>query len=192
MSFLGRILKDAIGEGISKAVGNAVEKAAAPVAEKWANKTAAQLDEAAGKVEDAQKETGSSLENAFANLERAAENYGKTMMDASVNALWENYLAGMPKYSFQASSIEMDESGTTQEGGQIYWVTVRNTTDEAFESYVALLKESGYVGVYPGSDETMYKQCDGYVLGFNQTDAKENEEAYTFQVWRASSKENLY
>lgn len=191
MGFLGRIIKEAIGEGISKAVGDAVEKAASPVAEKWANKTAAQLDEAAGKVEESQKATGSSLESAFANLEKAAQNYSEAVTDASVNVIWDNYLAGMPKYTVQASEIKIDENGTTEEGAVIYWISIAGTTDAAYEEYLKLLKESGFVNFFPNSDETMYKQCDGYVLGFNQTDCKYDEGCYDFRAWRASSKEKL-
>lgn len=86
MSFLKNMVKNAVGEGISKgikdAVGSAVEKAVNPAAERWANSAAKQMDEATGQMNSAAQAVNTAnaeAGNAFANLQRAAQNYASTL-----------------------------------------------------------------------------------------------------------------
>lgn len=74
-------ISNGIKKGVSNAVSGAVQKAVNPVAEKWANKTAENLDQAAGNLETNVKETN----NAFENLKRATENYAATMEQVAKN-----------------------------------------------------------------------------------------------------------
>lgn len=100
MSFLKNIVKNAVSDGIGKgirdAVGSAVEKAVNPAAERWADATAKQIDssaqminssaEAAAQAADTiaaetANASGQPVEkkNPFENLQRAAENYARTI-----------------------------------------------------------------------------------------------------------------
>lgn len=87
MGFLKNVVKKAVDDGISKgikeAVSGAVEKAVNPVAEKWANQAAEDLDKAAGTTAETVKETN----NAFENLQKAAENYSASVKAAEAKAL---------------------------------------------------------------------------------------------------------
>ena len=77
MSFLKRAISRGISEGIGKAVSQAVTKVVEPKATEYANKAAQRLDNAANSNEA--KVAKSGLEGAFANLERAAQNYATEM-----------------------------------------------------------------------------------------------------------------
>ena len=75
MSFLKRAIREGISRGIGDAVSSAVKQAVEPKATQWANKTAQQLDEMSQNHTQEVKQSISGLEGAFANLQRAAENY---------------------------------------------------------------------------------------------------------------------
>ncbi|MBE6038830.1 MAG: zinc ribbon domain-containing protein [Anaerofustis stercorihominis] len=75
MSFLKRMIKKGIGEGIEKAVGEAVSKVVEPKATELANKAAKHIEEASKPAVAETKKTFSGLEEAFSNLERAAQGY---------------------------------------------------------------------------------------------------------------------
>lgn len=83
MSFLKRAIRDGISKGIGDAVSSAVKQVVEPKAAEWANKTAQQLDEMSQNHTQEVKQSFSSLEGAFSNLQRAAEHYatevGKNM-----------------------------------------------------------------------------------------------------------------
>lgn len=78
MGFLERAIKKGIREGVGKAVGDAISKAIEPKATQLANKAAEHLDSAAGNAAEYDKKP-SGLENAFSNLERAAQGYATEM-----------------------------------------------------------------------------------------------------------------
>ncbi len=78
MGFLERAIRKGIREGVGKAVGDAISKAIEPTATNFANKAAEHLDNATNNAA-AQQRTPSGFENAFSNLERAAQNYTTEM-----------------------------------------------------------------------------------------------------------------
>ena len=82
MGFLDRAIKKGISEGVGKAVGDAISKTIEPKATEFANQAAQKMNQAADNAvnqmntQTAQKPQGlSNLENAFANLEKAAQGY---------------------------------------------------------------------------------------------------------------------
>jgi len=80
MSFLKRAIRDGIRQGINDAVGTAVKKAVEPKATEFVNKTALQFDQLTQtRSQPTTPATSSSLEGAFANLQRAAEGYATEM-----------------------------------------------------------------------------------------------------------------
>ncbi len=83
MSFLKRAIRDAVSQGISKGIGDAVGKAVREVVEpratEYANKAADRFDQAAGNAAQEARKTTSSLEGAFANLERSMQCYATQM-----------------------------------------------------------------------------------------------------------------
>lgn len=84
MGLLERAIRRGVSQGVGKAMGDALSKAIEPHAAKLADKTAQRIDEAAAKnAEYENKRRSSGFEGAFANLERAANDYatelGKNM-----------------------------------------------------------------------------------------------------------------
>ena len=79
MGFLERAIRRGISEGVGKAVGGALSKAIEPTATELANRAAQQMDQAAENSMQQSRRTVSGLEGAFANLERAAQNYATEM-----------------------------------------------------------------------------------------------------------------
>ena len=79
MRFLKRAIRDGVRKGIGDAVGKAVQKAVEPHATQFANKAAQHFDQAAGNVAQEARKTTSSLEGAFANLERSMQCYATQM-----------------------------------------------------------------------------------------------------------------
>ena len=83
MSFLKRAIRDAVNQGISRgigdAIGKAVQQAVEPRATEYANKAAEHFDKAAANVTQETRKTTSSLEGAFANLERSMQGYATQM-----------------------------------------------------------------------------------------------------------------
>ena len=79
MGFLERAIRKGIREGVGKAVGDAISKAIEPTASNLANKAAEHIDNMAANNQAAQPKAPSGLENAFSNLERAAQNYTTEM-----------------------------------------------------------------------------------------------------------------
>ncbi len=74
MGFLERAIRRGISDGIGKAVGNAISQAIEPKATEFANRTADRIDNAVGsRAENSSVFSGS--QGAFANLERAAQNF---------------------------------------------------------------------------------------------------------------------
>lgn len=78
-NFLKRAIRDGVRKGIGDAVGKAVQKAVEPHATQLTNKAAQYFDQAAGNASQEVKRTTSGLEGAFANLERATQNYATQM-----------------------------------------------------------------------------------------------------------------
>lgn len=68
-------LKRAISKGVSDAVGKAIGKAIEPAATELANKAAKHIEEASRPAVNETKKTFSGLEEAFSNLEKAAQSY---------------------------------------------------------------------------------------------------------------------
>ena len=79
MGFLERAIRRGVSEGIGKAVGQAITKAVEPTATELANKAAQHFDSAAHQNNQQKTQISSSLEGAFANLERAAQGYATEM-----------------------------------------------------------------------------------------------------------------
>lgn len=80
MGFLERAIRRGISEGIGKAVGDAITKAVEPTATEFANKAAEQLDNATQNTQQTMR-SATGLEGAFANLERAAQDYATKMSE---------------------------------------------------------------------------------------------------------------
>ena len=85
MGFLERAIRKGVSQGVGRALGEALSKAIEPHANELANKAAQRIDEAAAKNEEYenQRRQNSAFNGAFANLERAANDYatqlGKNM-----------------------------------------------------------------------------------------------------------------
>ena len=85
MGFLERAIRRGVSQGVGKAMGEALSKAIEPHANELANKAAQHIDEAAARNEEyeSQRKQNSGFNGAFANLERAANDYatqlGKNM-----------------------------------------------------------------------------------------------------------------
>ncbi len=85
MGFLERAIRKGVSQGVGRAMGEALSKAIEPHANELANKAAQRIDEAAAKNEEYenQRRQNSAFNGAFANLERAANDYatqlGKNM-----------------------------------------------------------------------------------------------------------------
>ena len=75
MGFLERAIRKGISQGVGDAIGKAVSQAIEPKATELANKAAAHIDNAAAQTIQHTSTASSGLENAFSNLERAANNY---------------------------------------------------------------------------------------------------------------------
>lgn len=141
MGLFSKIIKDAVGEGIGNAVGKAVEKAVAPAAEKLANLSAEHLNSAAGAIEKNDreiKESSGNLNGAFANLEKAAENYA----NAAASAYWSNALGAFPMWTLSPIKDTSDED--TAEYLRIS-ISI-DATEDMLEKYIELLKINGFSG----------------------------------------------
>ena len=182
MGFLKNIIRNAVEDGISKgirdAVSNAAEKIIAPKAEAYANSVADSLDEATQAMNGAAAETEKSAatENALDRLSKVAEQYA-AKMEAAVSQQedflkeWEEKLPGYPVWVFGGTECWISDGGAMEDGSHCYWLNAENATEEGLYTYVALLKEQGFVQKYKGSDEVLYKELDGDYLLFGLTDA---------------------
>ena len=190
MSFLKNLIRNAVSDGISKgiskgirdAVSSAAEKVVAPKAEAYANKVAESLDNAAGEVntaaENAEKTKSgvSSLEESLNRLSRSAEKYAATLEAAAevqedLVKMWNERVPDFPVWCFGGKNFRFDENSTDAYGAVYYIFNAENTTQEALDLYVALLKENGFVRKYASSDEVLYKDLGGEYLVFGKTDA---------------------
>ncbi len=79
MSFLKRAIRDGVRQGIGDAVGKAVQQAIEPHAEELTNKAADYFERKSGNATREVRRSASGLEGAFANLERATQNYANQM-----------------------------------------------------------------------------------------------------------------
>lgn len=192
MSFLKNIIRNGIRDGVSKgirdAVGGAVEKAVAPAAEKWANKTAENLNTAAGAVEANTKE----VNGAFANLQKAAENYAAAMEKAAKEAgiPTENAVTGaevpdgmcpfdefrvyvpevFPEWRCGGSEHSLFERGVKDGNGREI-VSLRCTgTQDNLDRYLNLLRMNGF----SQNGDTWEKNADGLTYCLDTTDACED------------------
>lgn len=187
MGFLKNIIKkgvsDGISQGIRQAVGGAVEKAVNPVAEKWANQTAQSLDSAAGTTQaDAQ-----ATNNAFANLQRAAENYANVMEQAAKDAGYTPDTANgevpygespfdefyvyvpevFPEWICGGSDHELRCTGNYDSKGKEI-VTLRcSGSPIVLGRYLALLEQNGFVQNY----DAWKKTVNGTTYCLDTTDA---------------------
>lgn len=185
MSFFGRIIKDAIGDGIEKGIRNAVGKATesivAPKAEQYANKVADSLDEATqglNSVSSPEKseEGKSSLEKSLDRLSQSMEKYAEVMeknvaKQEDIMKEWEEKLPRFPVWCFGGDDFWFGEIGEGPDGHMYYSFNVENATEEDLYMYRALLKENGFVRKYSSSEEVLYKDLGGEYLVFGSTDA---------------------
>lgn len=167
MGLLGNIIKNAVGEGVSNAVGKAVEKAVAPAAEKFANKAAEQFNTASDAIESAnesQKDTNSSLDGAFANLEKAAERYANSIGTAT----WNQALGEFPKWEFSQITDSTDDKGE-----DYFLITITVTaTQNMLNQYRDILTANGFAG----SDQIMRKMVNGREYCVDFTFAESSDE----------------
>lgn len=77
MGFLERAIRRGVSDAVGKAVGQAITNAVEPKATELVNKAADKIDSATTNVnaQPASTQTGSALEGAFSNFERAASKY---------------------------------------------------------------------------------------------------------------------
>ncbi|MCQ2353580.1 MAG: hypothetical protein MJ102_00585 [Clostridia bacterium] len=185
MSFLKNIIRNAIGDGVSKgirdAVSSAAEKIVAPKAEEYANKVADSLDNAAGEVNAAtaasadEKKSGfSSLEESLNRLSRSAEKYAATLEKAAatqedLNKMWNEKIPDFPVWCFGGTDFWFDDN--SNDSGTYYVFNADNAPQEGLELYIALLKQNGFVRKYASADEVLYKDLGGEYLLFGCTDA---------------------
>lgn len=176
MGLFGNIIKNAVGEGIGNAVGKAVEKAVAPAAEKLANKAAEQLNTASNTIESTNEnktEASSSLDNAFANLEKAAERYANNVGTIA----WNEALGVFPKWEFTPITDSTDD-----EGDDYFLITITVTANQnMLDQYRDILKSNGF----GGSDQIMRKTVDGVEYCVDFTFAESSDEC---QLRYATSK----
>jgi len=78
-NFLKRAIREGVSRGIGDAVSKVVREAVEPKATQLTNKAAQYFDQAAGQAAQETRKTTSSLEGAFANLERATQSYATEM-----------------------------------------------------------------------------------------------------------------
>ncbi len=207
MSFLKNIIRNAVGDGISKgirdAVSSAAEKIVAPKAEEYANKVADSLDNAAGEVDAAaaasaeEKGSGfSSLEESLGRLSRSAEKYAATLEQAAavqedLNKMWNERVPDFPVWCFGGNNFRFDENGTAADGSIYYIFVAENTTQEGLDMYVALLKQNGFVRKYSSSDEVLYKDLGGEYLLFGTTDAFGSAPVMTVSMVRTKDRSEI-
>lgn len=176
MGLLSRIIRDAVGEGISKgirdAVGKATESVVAPKAEAYANKVAESIDNAVKEVD-------------VAKLEIAADAQEKLIAE------WNEKVPGFPVWCFGGTEFWFSTSGNTSDGNPYYWFNAENTTQEGLDLYVALLKENGFVRKYEGGDEVLYKDLGGEYLIFGKTDAFGSAPVMTVTMVRTRDKSEI-
>lgn len=143
MGFLSGIIKNAIGDGISKGIGDAISKATeqafAPTAEKIADNAAQNLNTAAQ------------------NINLAAQGIN----DAASDVVWSNVLANYPKWTF--SPISDTSSDETEE--YISFSIFVSANEANLDEYRAVLKNAGFVG----GDQIQHKVQDGreYCVDFS-------------------------
>lgn len=167
MGLFGNIIKNAVGEGVSNAVGKAVEKAVAPAAEKFANKAAEHFNTASNSIEgasEAQQESSSSLDSAFANLERAAERYANNVGTAA----WNQALGEFPKWEFSQITDSSDD-----EGDDYFLITITvSATQNMLNQYRDILTANGF----SGSDQIMRKMINAKEYCVDFTFAESSDE----------------
>ena len=205
MGFLKNIIRNAVDDGISKgikdAVSSATEKIVAPKAEAYANKVAQTFDSAAEGLGAAQenkaetKDAFSSLEKSLERLSRSAEKYAAAMENnvAGQEALldeWAKKLDGFPVWCFGGNDFSIQESMKTDTSAY-YMFSAENATQAGLDTYVALLKENGFVRKYAGSDEVLYKDLGGEYLVFGKTDAFGCAPTMTLNMGRTRDKSEI-
>ena len=187
MSFLTNIIRNAVGDGISKgirdAVSSATEKIVAPKAEAYANKVADSFDNAAGEVNaaaaagaDEKINGGSSLEESLNRLSQSAEKYAAAMEKAAasqedLNKMWNESVPDFPVWCFGGTDFWFDDISNDVGSGTYFVFNAENTTQEGLDLYIDLLKQNGFVRKYSTSDEVLYKDLGGEYLLFGCTDA---------------------
>ncbi|MCQ2481624.1 MAG: hypothetical protein MJ121_05860 [Clostridia bacterium] len=167
MGLFGSIIKKAVNEGVGNAVGKAVEKAVAPAAEKFANIAAEHFNTASDALEnstEAKQEAGTSLDNAFANLEKAAERYANNVGTAA----WNQMLGEFPKWEFSQITDSTDD-----EGEDYFLITITAyATQNMLNQYRDILTANGY----SGSDQIMRKTINGKEYCVDFTFAESGDE----------------
>ena len=207
MGFLKNIIRNAIGDGISKgirdAVSSATEKILAPKAEECANQMADSLDNAAGEVNaaaaagaDEKKNGGSSLEESLNRLSQSAEKYAAAMEKAAasqedLNKMWNENVPDFPVWCFGGTDFWFSECGTAADGAIYHVFNAENTTQEGLDLYVALLKQNGFVRKYSSSDEVLYKDLGGEYLVFGKTDAFGTAPVMTVSMVRTKDRSEI-
>ena len=212
MSFLKNVIRNAVGDGISKGIRDAVsaaaEKIVAPKAEAYANKVADSLDSAAGELDAAAASVNaeaakaenagafSSLESSLNRLAQATEKYAATMEKAAVSqeALakeWNEKVPGFPVWCFGGKDFWFDENGTSSDGNTYYWFCAENAPMEGLDMYLALLRQEGFVRKYPDSDEILIKDLGGEYLVFGTTDAFGTAPTMTVSMFRTKDRKEF-
>lgn len=175
-------VSDGISEGIRRAAGNAVEKAVTPAAERWADRTADSLDKAAGNAEA--ENTG----NAFANLERAANNYAQQLEKASneigysvseggtsigapvLEGSFDGIPGVFPAWTCGGTDPEVESGDTTDKNGNPYVFFRCDCEPEDLKRYIAVLENDGFTRDPEYSDK-WFKRVSGTKYVFDTTEA---------------------
>jgi len=136
MGLFGKLLKDTVGEGISKGIGEAVSKAFSPAAEIIAEKTAEHLNTASDALDNSQGEKNNGgLADAVKRFEESAQNYAG-------NAIYDSVLRNFPKWTFS----QITDCTTEDEDEYISVLVTADLTDELVEQYQSLLSSNGFGG----------------------------------------------
>jgi len=154
MGLFSNIIKNAVGEGIGNAVSKAVEGAVAPAAEKLANAAADHLNASADVVKEsaeATEENKSTLAGAFANLEKAAQNYG----NAATSAVWNQLLSVYPKWEL----CPIKDINSEEEDTYVNIDVFVDATAQMIDEYHKLLDANGFTG----DSQIKKKTVDGHV-----------------------------
>lgn len=129
MSFFGRMIKDAIGDGISKAVSatveNAVQKAVKPAAENLANSAAQSINNSAAALNEANKE----MDEAFRDKKEA-------------ELIADTALKNFPKWTYG----EIVSSATDETDEYVAIHLYVKGSEETVEKYRADLAADGFTG----------------------------------------------
>ena len=96
---------------------------------------------------------------------------GAESASVDVMADWDTKLAGFPKWELGGTDFLLDENGLDPNGHPYYAFTVFNSSIDALNAYLSLLKRSGFRQKYRGSDQVLLKTSGSSVWAVGSVDA---------------------